>query len=75
MYDTDGNQEIQADEIDALTKDLIEIIKKDYTTEEYEIFKRGLLKLGDVNKDGKISKQELYLILTSFTSKNFENLD
>lgn len=75
IYDKDGNEEIQADEIDALAKDLLDIIKKDYTAEEYEIFKRGLLKLGDVNHDGKISKQELYLILTSFTSKNLDNFD
>ncbi|CAF0710397.1 unnamed protein product [Brachionus calyciflorus] len=74
-YDKDGNQEIQANEIDSLAKDLIEIINKDYTTEEFESFKKNLLRLGDVNLDGKLSKQELYLILTTFTSKNLDSLD
>lgn len=74
-YDKDGNQLLHDEEIDALAKDLIDIVNKDYTAEDFEMFKKGLLKLGDVNHDGNISKQELYLILTAFTSKNLHDLD
>ncbi|RMZ98615.1 calbindin-32 isoform X1 [Brachionus plicatilis] len=75
VYDKDGNQQLHDEEIDALAKDLIDIVNKDYTAKEFEQFKKGLLNLGDVNHDGKISKQELYLILTAFTSKNLHELD
>ena len=74
-YDKDGNQQLNAEEIDALAKDLIDIVKKDYTTEDFDQFKKGLMNLGDINHDGQISKQELHLILTAFTRENLPNLD
>jgi hypothetical protein len=41
---------------------------KDYTLEEFETFKNGLLKASDVDCNGKLSKSELKVILMSLAT-------
>jgi hypothetical protein len=47
------------------------IFFKDYTIDEFETFKNGLLKASEVDNNGKLSKSELKVILMTLAS-NFK---
>lgn len=63
IYDRDGNDIIEEDELDGFVKDLMDLMKKDYTHEDLQQFKQSLLNGCDYNRDRKISKAELKMVL------------
>jgi len=63
MYDRDGNGTIENEELRGFLKDLLELVKKDYDTSDLEDFEETIMKGCDFNRDGKISKKELTMIL------------
>ncbi|CAF0913374.1 unnamed protein product [Adineta ricciae] len=67
LYDKDGNEIIEEDELDGFVKDLMDLIKKDYDHEDLQQFKRTLLNGCDHNRDKKISKAELKMILLALS--------
>merc|ERR1712141_707498 len=63
LYDRDGNGSIENEELRGFLKDLLELVKKDYDTKDLKDFEGIIMKVCDFNKDGKISKKELTMIL------------
>ncbi|CAF0987099.1 unnamed protein product [Rotaria sp. Silwood1] len=63
LYDKDGNQLIEEEELDGFVKDLMDLIRKDYDNDDLQQFKQSLLNGCDYNRDKKISKAELKMIL------------
>ncbi|CAF0777016.1 unnamed protein product [Didymodactylos carnosus] len=68
LYDKDRNDIIEEEELDGFVNDLIQLVKKDYDNEDLQQFKRSLLNGCDVNRDKKISKAELKMILLSLSA-------
>lgn len=67
MYDRDGNGTIENEELRGFLKDLLELVKKDYDTNDLEDFEETIMKGCDFNRDGKISKKELTMILLALS--------
>lgn len=70
LYDKDGNNMIEEEELDGFVKDLMDLVKKDYDNFDLQQFKRSLLNGCDVNRDKKISKSELKMFLLSLNQSN-----
>ncbi|KAL8616393.1 Calbindin-32 [Nucella lapillus] len=66
LYDKDKNTWIEDLELKGFLKDLMELVQEDYDADDLEELKNVLLKDCDVNKDGRIDKEELTMILMSF---------
>ncbi|GFY62384.1 calbindin-32 [Trichonephila inaurata madagascariensis] len=63
LYDRDRNGTIENEELKGFLKDLLELVKKDYDAQDLEEFQEAILRGCDFNKDGKINKKELTMIL------------
>ncbi|XP_053201258.1 calbindin-32-like [Panonychus citri] len=63
LYDRDNNGTIENEELKGFLKDLLELVKRDYDAQDLEQFQRSILKGCDLNKDGKINKKELTMVL------------
>lgn len=69
LYDRDGNGSIENEELGGFLKDLLELVKKDYDTKDLKDFEEIIMKGCDFNKDGKISKKELTMILLALSKQ------
>lgn len=69
LYDRDGNGSIENEELRGFLKDLLELVKKDYDTTDLKDFEEIIMKGCDFNKDGKISKKELTMILLAISKQ------
>merc|ERR1712141_271385 len=69
LYDRDGNGTIENEELRGFLKDLLELVKKDYDTKDLKDFEGIIMKGCDFNKDGKISKKELTMILLALSKQ------
>jgi Ca2+-binding EF-hand superfamily protein len=63
LYDRDNNGSIENEELRGFLKDLLELAKKDYDAEDLKEFEETILQGVDYDKDGKISRKELTMIL------------
>lgn len=63
LYDRDKNGTIENEELKGFLKDLLELVKKDYDAHDLEDFQKAILSGCDFNRDGKINKKELTMIL------------
>ncbi|KAG5444030.1 Calbindin-32 [Clonorchis sinensis] len=63
LYDVDGNNTIEDEELSGFLKDLMELAQEDYDENDLEFFKRTILSQWDVNNDGKINREELKMML------------
>ncbi|TGZ58805.1 hypothetical protein CRM22_009430 [Opisthorchis felineus] len=63
LYDLDGNNTIEDEELSGFLKDLMELAQEDYDEDDLEFFKRTILNQWDVNNDGKINREELKMML------------
>ncbi|PAA68118.1 hypothetical protein BOX15_Mlig003004g1 [Macrostomum lignano] len=63
LYDRDKNGCIENEELQGFLKDLLELAQEDYDAQDMLFFKKVILDQWDVNHDGKISKDELKMIL------------
>ncbi|KAH9491647.1 Calbindin-32, partial [Bulinus truncatus] len=66
LYDRDGNKTIENEELHGFLKDLTELVHDEYDVEDIEEFKDILLNECDLNRDGRIDKDELSMVLISF---------
>ncbi|CAH8679035.1 unnamed protein product [Schistosoma haematobium] len=58
-YDTDSNGVLENEELMGFLKDLLEANGEEVNEEGLKIMKEGILKQWDINKDGKIGRQEI----------------
>ncbi|GAB0099935.1 Calbindin [Sergentomyia squamirostris] len=63
LYDRDNNGTIENEELRGFLKDLLELVKKDYDAQDLNDFEETILQGVDFDKDGKISRKELTMIL------------
>lgn len=63
LYDRDKNGTIENEELKGFLKDLLELVKKDYDARDLMEFQEAILRGCDFNRDGKINKKELTMIL------------
>ncbi|CAL8248498.1 unnamed protein product [Lota lota] len=62
-YDVNNTGELEGAEVDGFVKDMMELVRPSITGKELDKLKTVLLGHCDVNKDGKIQKNELSLCL------------
>jgi len=67
LYDRDNSGVIENEELSGFLKDLLELVKKDYDTTDLAEFAKTIMKGCDTNRDGKISKKELTMILIALS--------
>jgi len=63
LYDKDENGNIENDELHGFVKDLLELAYEEYDSADLDNLKVSLMKTIDTDKDGRISKRELCLIM------------
>lgn len=63
LYDRDQNGTIENEELKGFLKDLLELVKRDYDAQDLAEFQDAILRGCDFNKDGKINKKELTMVL------------
>ncbi|XP_034256080.1 calbindin-32 isoform X2 [Thrips palmi] len=73
LYDRDNNGTIENEELRGFLKDLLELVKKDYDATDLREFEETILQGVDYNKDGKINKKELTMILLALAKHNTED--
>lgn len=73
LYDRDNNGTIENEELRGFLKDLLELVKKDYDATDLREFEETILQGVDYNKDGKINKKELTMILLALAKHNQED--
>ncbi|KAK8727331.1 hypothetical protein OTU49_009822 [Cherax quadricarinatus] len=73
LYDRDNNGTIENDELNGFLKDLLELVKKDYDALDLQEFQDSIMRGCDFNKDGKISKKELTMILLALAKHGAED--
>jgi len=67
LYDRDNSGTIENEELTGFLKDLLSLAKKDYDSSDLTEFEQTIMKGCDVNKDGKINKRELTMILMALS--------
>ncbi|XP_065200012.1 calbindin-32 isoform X2 [Planococcus citri] len=70
LYDRDNNGTIENEELRGFLKDLLELVKKDYDAQDLLDFEETIMRGVDYNKDGKINKKELTMILLAIARHN-----
>lgn len=73
LYDRDGNGTIENEELRGFLKDLLELVKSDYDATDLKDFEDTIMKGCDFNRDGKISKKELTMILLALSKQSQED--
>jgi len=69
LYDRDSSEVIENEELSGFLKDLLELVKKDYDSADLADFAQTIMKGCDINRDGKISKKELTVILMALADQ------
>ncbi|XP_054164548.1 calbindin-32-like [Oppia nitens] len=72
LYDRDKNGTIENEELKGFLKDLLELVKKDYDAQDLGEFQKTILSGCDYNRDGKINKKELTMILLALAKHSTE---
>ncbi|XP_063871235.1 calbindin-32-like isoform X3 [Scylla paramamosain] len=76
LYDRDNNGTIENEELNGFLKDLLELVKKvgytDYDALDLQEFQDAIMRGCDFNKDGKINKKELTMILLALARHGTE---
>ncbi|KAL7631223.1 UNVERIFIED_CONTAM: hypothetical protein RMT77_018470 [Armadillidium vulgare] len=73
LYDRDNNGTIENEELNGFLKDLLELVKKDYDAIDLQEFQDSIMRGCDFNKDGKINKKELTMILLALAKHGAED--
>jgi len=72
LYDRDKNGTIENEELKGFLKDLLELVKRDYDAQDLGEFQKAILSGCDYNRDGKINKKELTMILLALAKHSTE---
>lgn len=59
----DGNGCIENEELNGFLKDLMELVQSEYDSDDIQYMKKTILDQWDFDKDGKINKNELTMLL------------
>ncbi|XP_055692142.1 calbindin-32 isoform X2 [Lutzomyia longipalpis] len=73
LYDRDNNGTIENEELRGFLKDLLELVKKDYDAQDLIDFEETILQGVGYDKDGKISRKELTMILLALAKMPTED--
>ncbi|GAB6032563.1 Calbindin-32 [Chamberlinius hualienensis] len=73
LYDRDKNGTIENEELRGFLKDLLELVKKDYDEQDLRDFQETIMRGCDYNRDGKINKKELTMILLALAKHSQED--
>lgn len=69
LYDRDNNGSIENEELRGFLKDLLELVKKDYDAQDLIEFEETILRGVGYDKEGKISRKELTMILLALAKQ------
>uniref|UniRef100_A0A1B0GHG1 EF-hand domain-containing protein n=1 Tax=Lutzomyia longipalpis TaxID=7200 RepID=A0A1B0GHG1_LUTLO len=69
----DNNGTIENEELRGFLKDLLELVKKDYDAQDLIDFEETILQGVGYDKDGKISRKELTMILLALAKMPTED--
>lgn len=69
LYDRDQSGIIETEELRGFVKDLLELVKKDYDTDDLVDFEEAILKGCDIDRNGEVSKKELTMILLALSEE------
>lgn len=69
LYDRDNNGSIENEELRGFLKDLLELVKKDYDAQDLNEFEETILRGVGYDKEGKISRKELTMILLALAKQ------
>uniref|UniRef100_A0A336LR57 CSON010027 protein n=1 Tax=Culicoides sonorensis TaxID=179676 RepID=A0A336LR57_CULSO len=72
LYDRDNNGSIENEELRGFLKDLLELVKKDYDAQDLSDIEDTIMRGVGYDKDGKVSKKELTMILLTLSKVNVE---
>ncbi|CAG0878930.1 unnamed protein product [Darwinula stevensoni] len=72
LYDRDNSGMIENEELRGFLKDLLELAKKDYDASDLEAFQETIMRGCDFNRDGRINRKELTMILLALAKANEE---
>lgn len=75
LYDRDQNGSIENEELKGFLKDLLELVKRDYDAQDLAEFQDAILRGCDFNKDGKINKKELTMVLLALARHANQELE
>jgi len=70
LYDRDTSGTIENEELSGFLKDLLSLAKKDYDSSDLTDFEQTIMKGCDTNRDGKISRKELTMILMALSQND-----
>ncbi|CAL8135305.1 unnamed protein product [Orchesella dallaii] len=70
LYDRDNNGTIENEELRGFLKDLLELAKRDYDAQDLAEFEDTILQGCDFNRDGKINRKELTMILLALSKSS-----
>lgn len=69
LYDRDNNGSIENEELRGFLKDLLELVKKDYDAQDLIEFEETILQGVGYDKEGKVSRKELTMILLALAKQ------
>ncbi|XP_063708585.1 calbindin-32 isoform X1 [Culicoides brevitarsis] len=72
LYDRDNNGSIENEELRGFLKDLLELVKKDYDAQDLTDIEDTIMRGVGYDKDGKVSRKELTMILLTLSKVNVE---
>ncbi|CAH8578145.1 unnamed protein product [Heterobilharzia americana] len=70
LYDTDNNGAIEDLELYGFLKDLLELVEEDYDESDLDYTRSMILQNWDFNNDGKISLEEMRMLLLAYSSND-----
>ncbi|CAH8578280.1 unnamed protein product [Schistosoma intercalatum] len=70
LYDTDKNGTIEDLELYGFLKDLLELVEEDFDESDLDYTRSMILQNWDFNNDGKISLEEMRMLLLAYSSKD-----
>ncbi|UYV80222.1 CALB1 [Cordylochernes scorpioides] len=65
----DKNGTIENEELNGFLKDLLDLVKKEYSAQDLAEFKEAIMQACDVNRDGKVNRKELTMVLLAVSQQ------
>nr|CAH8860803.1 unnamed protein product [Trichobilharzia regenti] len=75
LYDTDKNGAIEDLELYGFLKDLLELVEEDFDESDLDYTRSMILQNWDFNNDGKISLEEMRMLLLAYSSNDSRRIN